>query len=44
MNKDSLTEDEIDKIVIEEVDDDEAWEEEIQVTPIARTSEERDRR
>jgi hypothetical protein len=31
-----LTEDEIDEIVIAQVDDDDAWEEEISVTPVSR--------
>ena len=35
----SMTEDEIDEIVIAQVDDDDAWEEEIVVTPVSRTSE-----
>jgi hypothetical protein len=32
-----LTEDEIDEIVIAQVDDDDAWEEEITVTPVSRS-------
>ena len=32
----ALTEDEIDEIVIAQVDDDDAWEEEISVTPVSR--------
>jgi hypothetical protein len=31
-----LTDDEIDEIVIAQVDDDDAWEEEISVTPVSR--------
>lgn len=31
-----LTDDEIDEIVIAQVDDDDAWEEEITVTPVSR--------
>ncbi|HXA15449.1 MAG TPA: hypothetical protein VN380_00535 [Thermoanaerobaculia bacterium] len=31
----ALTEDEIDEIVIAQVDDDEAWEEEFSVTPVS---------
>jgi hypothetical protein len=31
-----LTEGEIDQIVIEQTDDDDAWEEEIAVTPVSR--------
>ena len=31
-----LTEDEIDEIVISQIDDDEAWEEEISVTPVVK--------
>jgi hypothetical protein len=33
-----LTEEEIDEIVIAQADDDDAWEEEIEVTPISRRS------
>ncbi|MDP9360401.1 MAG: hypothetical protein M3P29_03000 [Acidobacteriota bacterium] len=33
-----LTEDEIDAIVIAQVDDDDAWEEELSVTPVSRPS------
>ncbi len=32
----TLTEDEIDEIVIAQVDDDDAWEEEILVSPVSR--------
>ncbi len=31
-----LTDDEIDEIVVAQVDDDDAWEEEITVTPVSR--------
>ena len=34
--QESLTEEEIDQIVIEQIDDDDAWEEEISVTPVSR--------
>ena len=35
-NQKTLTENEIDEIVIAQVDDDEAWEEEFSVTPVSR--------
>ena len=37
-----LTDDEIDEIVIAQVDDDDAWEEEITVTPVSRAQASRD--
>ncbi len=34
----ALTEDEIDEIVIAQIDDSDAWEDEITVTPVSRAS------
>jgi hypothetical protein len=44
MNGEPLNEEEIDEIVIAQVDDDEAWEAEIDVTSIARPEAEHNRR